>query len=331
MFLNNKSNKIPLLLLSLMLSSMFHLSIFASENADSVADVFSDNEVKLSEESAKLLKQIRKGVVDYNKKLKSGKVEFTLTLRQRLKVQEQKDKKVEFENVGTWNIVYNFEGTRHFYDVRIRKKMEFNGEPLPNWTEKRYQFQIENKKMLMREFKDKGWSQPTQATDKSIFKSEFNPRRWGWNPDVFSFAFLIKFYNPIKVEPVEVNNDAQLYLITLQRIDNEKSSSVLKLWIDPQKGYRPIRSLKLGKILSTTTLEAPDGTYKRLPPRIAVSRNYTANQIEQFERGIWFPKTATYSIDYDPDTQQEYRKITMKVQKATFNIPIDEKDLRFSD
>ena len=97
MFLNNKSNKIPLLLLSLMLFSLFHYGISASENVESVDGVFSEKEVKLSKESAQLLEQIKKGVVDYSKKLKSGKVEFTLTLSQRLKDQEQKLKKVEFE------------------------------------------------------------------------------------------------------------------------------------------------------------------------------------------------------------------------------------------
>lgn len=308
-------------MLSLMLFSVFHYGILASENEQSLDDVFPEYEAKLTKESSQLLEKIKKGVVDYNKKLKSGKVEFTLTLSEHLKDHQQNAKKVEF---GTWHIVNNFEGARQYYDVRIRKKMEFNGELLPDWTEKRYQFQIENEKMLMREFKDTGWSQPTQPRDESIFKSEFNPRRWGWNPDVFSFTFLIKYYNPIKVERVEAN-DAQLYLITLQRIDNDKSSSVLKLWIDPQKGYRPIRSLGTSKMLSHTTLVSQDRTVRRrLPPEVAVSHSHTTYQIEQFEPEIWFPKTTIF-------TMQGFRKITMQVQNATFNSPIDKKDLQFTD
>ena len=66
-------------------------------------------------------------------------------------------------------------------------------------------------------------------------------------------------------------------------------------------------------------------------PEFAVSRIHTAYQIEQFEQGLWFPKTATYSLGYDPVTQQGFRKITMQVHKAVFNIPIDEKALRFPD
>ena len=330
MFLNNKSNKIPLLLLSLMLSSLFHYGISASENVESVDGVFSEKEVKLSKESAQLLEQIKKGVVDYSKKLKSGKVEFTLTLSQRLKDQEQKLKKVEFENVGTWHIVYNFEGARHFYDVRIRKKMEFNGTRLQNWTEKRYQFQIVNKKMLIREQQETGWIQHPQPTDKSIFRSEFNPRRWGWNPDVFSFRFLIKYAPPIKVEQVEVDG-VQLYLLTLHRVNNEKNFLTIQLWVDPRKGYRPTRSLRTTTNELQTAFLYSDGTRELQPPEFVVSRIHTAYQIEQFEQGLWFPKTATYSLGYDPVTQQGFRKITMRVHKAVFNIPIAEKDLRFPD
>ncbi len=321
MFTNNNSNKITLLLLILILSFLVHCGILASENADAVDSVFPENEVKLSKESAQLLEQIKKGVVEYNKKLKSGRVVFTLTLSEHLKDHQQNAKKEEF---GTWHIVYTFEGARHFYDVRIHKKMEFDGTLLPNWKEERYQFQIDNKKMLIREAQQTGWIQLPQPTDESIFKPEFNPRRWGWNPDVFSFEFLIKFYNPIKVERVEAN-DAQLYLITLQRVDNEKSSRTRQLWIDPQKGYRPIRSVQISKMLSHTTLVSLDGTReRRLPPEVAVSHGNTTYQIEQFEPGIWFPKTAIFTI-------QGFRKTTMQVQKAVFNIPIDEKDLRFPD
>ena len=330
MLLNNKSNKIPFLLLSLTLSFLFHYDIFASEKAESGGSLFPENEVELSKESAQLLEQIKKGVEDYNKKLKSGKVEFTVTLGKLLQNQKQKVKKVEFENVGTWHIVYNFEGSRRFYDVRIRKKMEFNGEPLRNWTEKHYQFQIDDKKMLIRELKDTGWVQHPQPIDKLIFRSEFTPRSWGWNPGVFSFAFLIKFAPPIKVEQVEVDG-VPLYLLTLHRVHSEKSSMTEQLWVDPMKGYRPTRTLRTTKQIAQSSIKRSDGTRIRRPPRIVISRINTAFHIEQFNQDLWFPKTATLSLGYDPDTQQGFRKTTMQVHKAIFNIPIDEKDLRFPE
>ena len=345
MSLNNKSNKIPLLLFSLMLSSLFHYGIFAYEKEESDSGgggLFPEKEVKLSKESTQLLEQIKIGVEDYNRNLISGKVEFTVTLNRLLKNQKQKltlsklflknqkAKKVEFENVGTWHIVCNFEGARSFYDVRIRKKMEFNGMPLRNWTEKRYQFQIDNEKMLIRELKDSKWVQHPQPIDKTIFKSEFNPRRWGWKPGVFSFAFLIKYAPPIKVVQVEVDG-VPLYLLTLHRVHGEKSSMIEQLWIDPMKGYRTIRTLKSTKQIVQSGIRRSDGTLKLRPPKTVVSRLHNAYQIEQFNQDLWFPKTATFSLGYDPATQQGFRKTTMQVHKAIFNIPIDEKDLRFPD
>ncbi len=344
MFLNNKSNKIPLLLLSLTLSFLFHYDIFASEKAESGGSLFPESEVELSKESAQLLEKIKKGVEDYNKKLKSGKVEFTVTLnkllinqKQKLTLsklfkinQKQKVKKIEFENVGTWHIVYNFEGLRHFYDVRIRKKMEFNGKPLLNWTEKHYQFQIDNEKMLIRELKETGWVQHPQPIDKLIFKSEFNPRSWGWNPGVFSFAFLIKYAPPINVELVVVDS-VPLYLLTLHRVHGEKSSMTEQLWVDPMKGYRPTRKLKTTKQIAQSGIRRSDGTRILRPPKTVISRINTAFHIEQFNQDLWFPKAATLSLGYDPVTQHGFRKTTMQVHNAIFNVPIDEKDLRFPD
>lgn len=330
MVLNNKSYKIPFLLLSLTLSFLFHYDIFASEKAESGGSLFPENEVELSKESAQLLEKIKKGVEDYNKKLKSGKVEFTVTLGKLLQNQKQKVKKVEFENVGTWHIVYNFEGSRRFYDVRIRKKMEFNGKPLPNWTEKHYQFQIHNEKMLIRELKDTGWVQHPQPIDKLIFRSEFTPRSWGWNPGVFSFAFLIKYAPPIKVEQVEVDG-VPLYLLTLQRVNNKKNTMTEQLWIDPMKGYRPIRRLRSKTFIMQAIERHLDGTFKRLSPNSGITRTHYTYKIAKFEHDLWFPKTATLSLGYDPVTQQGFRKTTMQVHKAIFNIPIDEKHLRFPD
>lgn len=291
--------------------------------------VQSEKDVNLSAESTQLLEEIQKEVVAYNAKLKSGKIEFSITQSQQVNGLQRKGK-VEYKDVGTWHVIHNFEGARHFYDVKIHKKMEFNGTPLPNWTEKRYQFQIVGKKMLIRKQKETGWIQYPQPADKSVFESEFNPRNWGWNPGVFSIPFLVRFYTPIKVERVEVNN-IQLYLITLHRADSKTSSRILQLWIDPQKGYRPTRSLLTRKWLSQGSLVAPDGTRKLLPTEESVSHIHYMYQIEQFKPGIWFPKTAICKPIYELVTQRSYRKIQMQVNKVVFNIPIAEKDLRFSD
>lgn len=292
--------------------------------------VSQEKDISLSKESTQLLEQTKKGVEDYNDKLKSGKMVFLLTYSIQSSNQQKNAKKVAYEDVGTWHITYNFDGHRHFYDVRIRNKIEFNGKVHLNWKKNHYQFQIDDKKMLIRELKDTGWVQHPQPTEKSIFKSEFNPRRWGWNPGVFSFRSRIKYASPINVEQVEVEG-VQLYLLTLHRVRHEKSTMTEQLWIDPQKGYRPIRVLTTIKDVAMTFLGNPDGTLKPQKPEERVSHTHSTFQIEQFDPGIWFPKTALYETGYDLTKQRSYKKLQMQVHKAIFNIPIDEKDLRFPD
>ncbi|RKU25395.1 hypothetical protein C6497_16165 [Candidatus Poribacteria bacterium] len=304
--------------------------LFASEQQAPDPQGKSAEQTVLSKESAQLLEKIENGVVDYNEKLKSGKMTFSITQSIQSSHQPQNAKKVMYEDVGTWHITYNFDAHRHFYDVRMYKKMEFNGKPLPNWTDKRYQFQIDDKKMLIREKKETVWIQYPQPTDKSIFRSEFNPRRWGWNPGVFSFTSLIKYAPPIKVEQVEVDR-VQLYLLTLYRVRNEKSSIIQQLWIDPRKGYRPTRSLKTTTQEAQTWISSSDGTLAPQQPEELVFHIHSTFQIEQFAPGIWFPRTGIYESSYDPTKQQGFRKTTMQVHKAIFNISIDEKDLSFSD
>ena len=174
------------------------------------------------------------------------------------------------------------------------------------------------------------WIQHSQLTDDTDFRGLYNPHSWGWNPGVFSFTFDLKYYTPIKVEQVEVDG-VPLYLITLHRVRGKKSSATRQLWVDPRKGYRPVRSLSTTKTLSQTSLEAPDGTVKRLPDDVAVSHSNSIYQIERFAPGIWYPKRAISGSMYNPETQQSWRTITMQIHKAVFNIPIAEKDLSFSD
>lgn len=316
-------NKLPRCLL--LLPCIITVFLFVSGQSAS-----QEKDVSLSKESAHLFEQIKKSIVDYNEKLKSGKMVFSLTQSIQSSDQSQNAKKVAYENVGTWYITYNFDGHRHFYDVRMRKKMEFNGKVFTNWKENHYQFQIDDKKMLIREKKGTVWVRHQQPTDKSIFRSEFNPRRWGWNPGVFSFTSLIKNYPPVKVERVKVDG-VQLYLITLHRVLKGTRIRTKQLWIDPQKGYRPTRVLETAKEVVKTFLGKPDGTLAPQQPEELVNHIHSTYQIEQFAPGIWFPKTAIYQSGYDPTKQRSYIKLEMQVHKAVFNIPIDEKDLRFSD
>ncbi len=305
------------------------------------------SDVVLSKESADLLEKITKEVIAYNGKLQSGKIEFQIKQNDYVPPKTQKnlfirflnfllqkpvDEKAKYEEVGIYQITYTFQGTRHLYDVKFRRKMDFVGFLLPDWEEKHYQFQIAKKEMLIREKnEDELWVQHPKPVDKSIFIYDYSPLSWGWHPSIFSFTFLTRnYYNPIKVEQVMVNKVPQ-YLITLQRIHGKDNSAIQQIWIDPAKGYRPTQSLKTSKGMSRAVLVGPDGKRILLEPEEVISRIKHTFNIEQFTPEIWFPKSATYGVGYDPETEMSGQFFQMQVDKAEFNIPIPDEELRFSD
>lgn len=328
MFLNNRSDSFLPLLLSIILLCQLQPVLSVSQETKSPDVVVSGKMGKLSEESAQLLERLKKDVMAYNDKLKNGKIEFSITMSQQSR--NQRAKNVQYEETGRWYIIHNFDGQRQFYDVKSRRKMEFNGEMYHRWKESHYQFQFVEKKFSIKEQKGTEWVQHPQPTDKSIFEPEFNPRRWGWHPGVFSFRSLIKYAPPIKVEQVEVDG-VQLYLLTLHRVNSEKRFSTIQLWVDPRKGYRTTRVLTSHTSVVQGMLEGPDGKLRLLQPEKAVIHRSYTYQIGQFDPGIWFPQNATMET-FGSDMQiPPQRKIVMQVHKAIFNIPIAEKDLRFSD
>ena len=280
----------------------------------------------LSKEAAKLLEHLRKEIEAYDAKLKSGKMEFSITLsegnRNWVKERKPKPKNVQYEDTGIWQITYNFEGRQHFYDVKARKKQELNGKMLPNWQEIHHQFQLEGRKLNIREKNETGWVQyPAKLSD---FEGMFDPRWWGWHPWRFDFQFLTSFLEPIDVQLLE-EDGIPLYFLTLRRIDPDVTRTN-QIWIDPQKGYRIIRIFMSQKSVQKTVLKLSSGVIIPNPPEEVEHFDIYTYQLEQFEPGIWFPKIATWELSYNPETQQSYRKIQMQVHKAVFNIPITAED-----
>ena len=305
------------------------------------------SDVVLSKESADILEKITKEVIAYNGKLQSGKIDFQIKQNKYVPPQKEKNvilrliyyllnkpvnEKAKYEEVGIYQITYTFQGRHHLYDVKFRRKMDFAGFPFPDWEEKHYQFQMANKEMLIREKNEEGlWVQHPTPVDKTIFRYDYSPLSWGWHPSIFSFTFLTRnYYNPIKVEQVKVDEVPQ-YLITLQRIHGKDSSAVQQIWIDPAKGYRPTQSLKTSKRMSQAVLVGPDGKRIVLEPEEAISRIKHTFNIEKFAPDIWFPKSATYGVGYVPEIEMSGTFFQMQVDKAEFNIPISDEELRFSD
>ena len=126
-----------------------------------------------------------------------------------------------------------------------------------------------------------------------------------------------------------------------------------EIWMHPQKDYHATRMIQYGRL--ATEID-PQGTLRE-----AFFLTRKTYQLTLYKPGIWFPKTVTQE-HFDgglmeeilPDTPaSEYpmimsealipqsfreekltwpwRKVTMQVHRAAFNIPIAEEDLRFSD
>ncbi len=303
----------------------------------------------LSAEATELLENIKTGTAAYNAKLKSGEVEFSITLNQRIRQQEKnfferffaaKEKEeVQYEEQGFWYITYRFDGDRHFYDIKMRKKMELNGKSFRDWHGMHFQYQMDGKVLYFREKPDTEWQQlfshkvrPPWGEEipSDVFEAEFNPRWWSWPPWGFKLGHLIRVFKPVSVQQVNVEGVPHSFL-TLQRTDFD-STRTTEIWLDPQKAYRPTRILAHRRSLPQVFIEKRDGELRPLPREESHDLTAYTYQLAQFEPDIWFPKTVTVenlSIVGDEDKQPApaHRKTIMQVHRAVFNIPISEKAL----
>ena len=288
----------------------------------------------LSKEAAKLFEHLMKEVEAYDAKLKSGKMEFSITVstvsqedRNWVKERKPKPKNFQYEDTGHWHITHNFEGRHHFYDVKARNKQELLGKMLPNWQETHHRFQLEGKKLIVSVKTEDGWVQTSEKFTN--FESMYDPRWWGWHPWKFNFKRLTAIFKPIDVQLLE-EDGTPLYFLTLRLIEPDLTRTT-QIWIDPQKGYRINRIFTSRKFIQETVSV---GKLRGLPYEIRIPNppkeierfSLYTYQLEQFEPGIWFPKTATWESSYNPETKQGFKKIQMQVHKAIFNIPITAKD-----
>ena len=281
----------------------------------------------LSAESTQLLEDIITGTAAYNAKLKSGEIEFSITLSERIR---QEKEKIQYEDQGYWHITYRFDGDRHFYDVKTRKKMELNGARLPNWKESHHQYRILGKTLYYRANTDTEWKEQPQRTLSRTFEAQFNPHWWSWPPWGFELEKLVRIFKPFNVQQVNVERIPH-YLLTLQRTDFD-AIRTYEIWLDPQKEYRPTRILAHRRSVQQVFERRPDGKLVPLPREKAYRLTRYIYQLTQFEPDIWFPKTVIMensSVVGDEDKRPPwvYRKTTMQVHRAVFNIPISEKEL----
>ena len=203
----------------------------------------------LSPQETHLLEQLKTEVTAYNTKVKSGEIEFSVTVS-RIAPQETKHLFVElfeavrdtlipkkqkdgdapptYEETGHWDITYRFNGETEFFDVKARAKRDMNGSVIVTrtengglrhdiWQETHYQFLRHRKQTLyIREGTkwrpyDK-WQQSLPVwIPTNVFDKCFNPLWWCLGDDE-SFDRFIHRHKIIGVKQVENKGSSQFYL-----------------------------------------------------------------------------------------------------------------------
>ena len=318
--------------------------------------------LELSPKAIQLLEHLKTEIAA-NAKFKSGEVEFSITLSEpRTFPIPHGTENPPYEDKGYWHITYRFDEEHQFYDVKARKKMEINGEPLPNWQETHHQYQVDAKTLHIWEKTGTEWKQyPPRAMPSLLLKDKFNPRWWSWPPRASTFERVIRRAKPIDIQSIDID-DTPYYYLTLYSKPTKKfnTTTTREIWMQPQKDYHATRMLTYSRRTSQTLEVFPDGTRTLSPPVEGLRLSRKTYQLAQYEPGLWFPKMVTeekfHGFPMDkifPDTPEaeypvilrealipqkalaEYltwpnRKITMQVHRAVFNIPIEEKDLHIN-
>lgn len=291
----------------------------------------------LPTEARQLLAQIMTGTEVYKAKLKSGIIEFSITLSQATDKSlpahavTYTENEQQYEETGYWHITYQFDEERRLYEVKTRHKMTFHGQALHGWQETHHQYQILHSILHLWEKVGTEWEKyPPQRVSARLLKPHFNPHWWSWPLWDLRLIDLFRFFKPVDVRQVNVDNFPH-YLFTGHR--TRATTSVIEVWLDPQKDYRPTRVLMHDRSILGV---APDETPGERPKPIPLETEYTLTrytyQIEKFEPDIWFPKIVTREVSFSTTDENQkppptLRKTVMHVHRAAFNIPIAEKDL----
>lgn len=291
----------------------------------------------LPAEARQLLAHIMTSTEAYKAKLKSGVIEFSITLSQATDKPLSADAVAymedghHYEETGYWHITYKFDGDRRLYDVKARHKMSFHGHSLENWQETHHQYRLLRRILHIWEHTGTEWKKyPPQKVSTHLLKPHFNPHWWSWPLWNLRLTDLFRFFKPVDVQQVNVENSAH-YLLTGRR--SGPADSDIEIWLDPQKDYRPTRVLLHNRSILGV---APDDTSgERLKP-IPLETEYTLTrhtyQIEKFAPDIWFPKTVIREVSFSTTDENQQplptlRKTVMQVHRAVFNTPIEEKEL----
>ncbi|MCY3550543.1 MAG: hypothetical protein OXH39_08775 [Candidatus Poribacteria bacterium] len=307
-------------------------------------------------EATQLLERLKTEVDVYASQFKSGEVEFTITIHAVTQSPIPFGTKPNYEEQGHWQITYKFDEEHQFYDVKARKKMELGSRfPLPEWTDIHHQYLVKEKTLYVWEKIGSEWKQhPPRKMPSTFLEDGFNPQWWNLPPEGLKRFF--RRYKTVDIKNVEIHGIPHLKL-SLYRPGKDRldSNTTYEIWIDPQKDYHATRTIAYERGIHETFTLNPDGT-RNFERRPFLGRTHTTYQLARYEPGIWFPKTVTQQWTGTPDISevfpdipvtevplimnealipeatlvkrlQPYGTYRIQVQRAIFNIPIEQKDL----
>ena len=290
----------------------------------------------LTPAATELLAHLKTETAAYKAKLKSGVIEFSITLSQAIEeplpaaaVTYVEDGHL-YEETGYWHITYRFDGTRQFYDIKARHKMEFHGHSLKGWRETHHQYRILHRILHFWEKIGTEWKKHAPQKMSARFKPHFNPHWWSWPLWNLRLTTLFRFFKPIDIQQVNLENSAH-YLLTGHKTG--PANSDIEVWLDSQKDYRPTRVLLHDRsVVGTAPIETADGQSNPIPLETEYTLTRYTYHLEKFAPDIWFPKIVTREVSFTTiDENQKplptLRRAIMRVHRAVFNIPIAEKEL----
>lgn len=245
------------------------------------------------------------------------------------------------------------------YPITTRTENGFNSE---NWQETHHQYLRKGQTLFIRDGTE--WKHyPSQNIPWSFFDKRFNPRWWSWPPRGETFERFIHSYKPVEVETVELEGTPYYYLKLYheEKKENADTATTHEIWIHPQKPFHATRMMTCDR--STSLVPVEGSIWPISPPsaqlvEVEVLHLYSQTyQLAKYEPGVWFPKTVIAEVfgyhDMDsifpytpaseppmmiseallPETFRAerltwpWRKITLQVHRAVFNIPIAKKAL----
>ena len=197
-----------------------------------------------------LLEHFNAAITKRETELKSGVIEFTLTLS---KIKTPFSKNPVYEERLEWHVTYRFSGQQRFYQIQERVKVKPGWFRRAKWKEsKRYKFQADDggKKGYVNRGDGWQWTSHHPIT----FNSYGSPLRWKWDANL---TRMTQRFGPIVDAQNIIGEEAPGNYFKFEdwRADRIETT---ELWSNPQKDYRTTKVVQrtryINKELTNKTL-----------------------------------------------------------------------------